>query len=237
MTVTEWVTSASDELRPALEGSPLIALAVAFAGGVLVSLTPCVYPVIPIIVGYMGGAQAGTRWRSFLLSLLYVSGMALTFAVVGATFALIGKGIWRPNPYLYIVVGAVIAVFALTLLGAFTIPLPQVLGGGRSPRKGLLGAFAMGAASGLVTVPCTTAVLTGVLAVVAQRGSVVFGFLLLLSFALGLGVLLVLVGTFSGVVATLPKPGRWMKVVERAFGVGVTALGLYFIVKGISLFG
>jgi cytochrome c-type biogenesis protein len=235
MTITEWVTSLSDKLGPALEGSPLIALGVAFVGGVLVSLTPCVYPVIPIIVGFVGGVREKSRFRAFLLSLLYVVGMALTFAALGAIVALAGRGIWRPSAVLYIVVGNVIIVFALSLLGVFTIPLPGFLGGGASPRKGLLGALVMGAASGLVTVPCTTAVLTGVLAVAAQRQSVVFGFLLLLCFALGLGVLLVLIGTFSGILAALPKPGRWMEVVEKAFGVGMIALGEYFLIKGGEL--
>ncbi|MHC4592379.1 MAG: cytochrome c biogenesis protein CcdA [Planctomycetota bacterium] len=229
------MTSLSEGLGVYLQESPPLAILVAFAGGVLASLTPCVYPVIPIIVGYVGSSREKSRLRAFLLSLFYVIGMAITFAALGAFAALSGKlfGQVQSSPVAHIIVGNIIILFGLSLLGVFTLPLPSFLTRRKaSGRRGLLGAASMGLASGFVAAPCTAAVLGVLLTYVATRQNVIFGMITLFSFAMGMGVLLILIGTSAGLLAALPKSGRWMECVEKVMGWGMLILGEYFVIRG-----
>ncbi|MHC4591998.1 MAG: protein-disulfide reductase DsbD family protein [Planctomycetota bacterium] len=229
------MTSLSQGLGVYLQDSPPLAVLVAFAGGVLASLTPCVYPVIPIIVGYVGSSREKSRLRAFLLSLFYVIGMAITFAGLGAFAALSGRlfGQVQSSPVAHIIVGNIIILFGLSLLGVFTLPLPSFLAKRKaSGRRGLLGAASMGLASGFVTAPCTAAVLGVLLTYVATRQNVIFGMITLFSFAMGMGVLLILIGTSAGLLAALPKSGRWMERVEKVMGWGMLILGEYFLIRG-----
>ena len=220
-----------------LTQSPLLAVAAVFVAGVLTSFTPCVYPMIPIIVGYIGGSGEKSRFRAFLLSLFYVIGLALTYAALGAVAALTGAlfGRIQTSAVANIIVGNVILLFGLSSLGVFTLPLPSFMRrGATTKRRGLLSAAFMGSASGLVAAPCTAAVLGVVLTYVASRQNVPLGMLLLFVFALGMGVLLLIIGTFVGALAALPRAGRWTIWVEKLFGWGMLALGEYFIIKGGS---
>ena len=222
-------------LQGQLEGGAFMALPVAFAAGVLISFTPCVYPMIPIIVGYVGGRGERSGAKNFLLSLSYVTGMAITYAALGVFAALSGKlfGEIQTNPIAHIIVANIIILFGLSLLGVFTLPVPTFMAGGPAGRgkKGLFGAFGMGLASGLVAAPCTAAVLGVLLAYVAAKQNLLFGVALLFSFALGVGVLLLLVGTFAGVLKALPGAGHWMERVEKFFGWCMIALGEYFLIQ------
>ena len=226
-------------LEGALESGSPAALAVAFAAGFLISFTPCVFPVIPIIVAYVGGQAGGSRRKSFMLSLLYVLGMAVTYSALGAVASLTTMwfGQLQRHPAIPLAVGVLILAVGLSLLGVYRLPVPWLLSGrgGRGGRGGMPGAFIMGLVSGFVVAPCSAAVLIVLLAFVAEQGNVVYGVLLLFFFALGMGVLLVAIGTFTGLMASLPKPGRWMERVERGFGVLTVLLGLVFIGKAVSL--
>ncbi|MDP6381278.1 MAG: cytochrome c biogenesis protein CcdA, partial [Phycisphaerae bacterium] len=176
-------------LRDSLTQAPILAVAVAFVGGILASFTPCVYPMIPIIVGYIGSSQERSRLRAFLLSLFYVIGMALTFAILGVVAALTGgfMGEVQSKPYPHIIVGSIIVLFALSLLGVFALPIPQFLKRGPAKkRRGFFGALSMGFASGFIAAPCTAAVLGVLLVYVGSRQNVVFGVVTLFSFAMGL---------------------------------------------------
>jgi len=209
-----------------------------FMGGVLTSFTPCVYPVIPIIVGYIGSSREKSRLRAFLLSLSYVIGMAITFSALGVFAALSGSafGEVQSSPVAHIVVGNIIILLGLSLLGVFSLPVPGFLRKGQTKaRRGLLGAAGMGFVSGFVTAPCTAAVLGAILSYVWFTRDVLLGAIALFSFALGLGTLLILVGTFTGFLAALPRSGRWMERIEKAFGWVMLALGEYFIIKGGKL--
>ncbi len=150
-------------LETYLTESPILAVLAAFAGGVVTSFTPCVYPVVPIIVAYIGSSQERSKLRAFLLSLFYVIGMAITYAALGAFAALTGKlfGRVQASPVAHIVVGNIILLFGLSMLGVFRLPIPSFLSGAgnRISRRGLLPAALRGMVSGFVTAPGTVAVL------------------------------------------------------------------------------
>jgi len=211
------------------EGS-LLAYGAAFAGGVLTSLTPCVYPLIPITVSIFGAREASSRRHAAALSALYVLGIAAMYSALGVGAALTGKafGSVMQNPW---VVGAVALVFfalAASMFGAFDLELPAVLQARltRVGGAGHLGALGMGVVAGVVAAPCTGPVLAAALAFVASRGSVAFGAAIMFAYALGMGLLFFLLGAFS---VSLPKGGPWMDAVKSIFGVALLAAGGIFL--------
>jgi thiol:disulfide interchange protein DsbD len=220
-------------LRNQLQGTQVLAYPVAFIAGILISLTPCVYPIIPIIISYIGGSQERNRLKVFLLSLSYVIGVAITYSGLGIFAALSGKlfGELQTNPIAYIIVGNIIILFGLSMLDVFLLPIPSFLRGAKLKpgKKGFLSAFGIGLTSGFVAVPCTAAVLGVLLSYVASRQNLFFGASLLFVFALGIGVLLVAIGTFTGILVSLPKSGAWMSRIQKVFGFAMILLGEYFI--------
>lgn len=220
-----------------LQSSLLASLGIAFFGGVLASLTPCVYPMIPITAGVIGHANiGGSRLRGFFLSLVYVFGMALAYAALGIFAAASGRffGAINSSPWTYLVVGNVIILFALGMLDVYQLPMF----GGRltSRRMGIAGIFVAGISSALVAGPCTTPVLGTLLAYTATSKSLVTGGMLLFAFSLGMGALLLGVGTFSSFLAAIPRSGEWMVKIKKAMGFLMLALAEYFLLKAGSLF-
>ncbi len=201
-----------------------------FAGGLVVSFTPCVYPLIPIIIGYIGGRKEKSRLQLFFLSLIYVLGMAIIYSILGAIAALSGKifGEIQSSPLAHFIVGNIIIFLGLSLLGVFHLP---VFSFGGKLKTGALGAFGMGMASGLIASPCISPVLGTLLAFVATRQNVLYGISLLFTFALGMGVILLVAGTFTGTLAILPRSGKWMERVQKFFGIFMILLGEYFLIK------
>jgi len=206
-----------------------------FLGGVLTSFTPCVYPLIPVTIGYIGANSAGTKARAFLLSLSYVLGIATVYSFLGTIAALSGKifGEISANPWTYLVVGNIFLLLGLSMMGLFTFPLPGFLrsGGNVSTKKGILGAFAVGIAAGFVIGPCTAPILGAVLTYVGSRQNILLGVSLLFTYAFGMGLLLLLVGTFTGLAASLPKSGRWLNIIKKIFGLILIACAEYFIIR------
>ena len=215
--------------RELAEGS-LVAFAVAFAGGVLTSLTPCVYPLIPITVSIFGARQSRSRAQGALLSGLYVLGIATTYSALGASAALTGKafGTAMQNPWVLAAVALVFLAMAASMFGAFELQLPPALAARLSTVGGAghAGAFAMGLVAGLVAAPCTGPVLAAALAYVATQGSVAYGVAIMFSYALGIGLLFFVLGAFS---VSLPKSGPWMDAVKSAFGVALLAMALVYL--------
>ena len=220
-----------------LGDQPLTTLAALFAAGLATSLTPCVYPMIPITGGILGGAGAvgRSRRRTLLMTLLYVGGLALVYAILGLLAGLTGTlfGAVSSNPWAYFLMANLLLVSGLAMLDVFSVSAPGRLvawaGGiaGNSPG----GVFLMGAASGLVAAPCGAPAFAAVLTYVAGTGSPVLGFVYLLVFSLGMTALLVAVGLFSGTIAALPGSGRWTLWVKRAGGVVMLAMAEYYLVK------
>ncbi|MHC1743637.1 MAG: cytochrome c biogenesis protein CcdA [Syntrophobacteraceae bacterium] len=218
-----------------LTGPPLVALGAAFAGGVLASLAPCVYPLIPIVSAYVGSKAVGeaTRTKSFLLSLGYVVGMAVVYALLGMVTALTGSffGHISTNPWALLFMANVLILAALNMLEVIRIPIWSTGRPWEPAVGGVTGAFLIGAASGLVASPCTSPVLFGLLAYVASTQSVFYGGLLVFLFSIGRGVLLLVVGTFAGMAAAMPRPGQWMAGVKVAFGLLMFGLAEYYLIN------
>ena len=209
----------------------LRAFLLVFIGGFLTSLTPCVYPLIPVTISIFG-ARAGKRLETFTLSLTYVAGICVMYSVLGLVAASTGAvfGSVMANPIVVAGVAMIFIVLGVSMLGAFEIRVPSGMQARLSSvgGKGYVTAFGMGLVAGIIAAPCTGPVLAGVLLFVAATGSLFLGFWLLFVFALGLGVLFVVIGTFSGAITYLPRSGSWMERIKSLFGVILLAMALYF---------
>ena len=240
----------ASDLQQYLSASSGLAYPAAFIAGLLISFTPCVYPVIPIQLGFIGGqiggqatvhsgagasGKAGASLRGFFLSVLFVTGMSLVYATLGAFASLSGTlfGIWASSPWTYIFVGNVVLLLALSMLDVFQLPTPQFLTRWNPKRKGngYLSAVLVGAASGLVVGPCTAPALGATLAYVGSRGNVMFGASVLFVFAFGMGALMIALGTFGGALAAMPRSGAWMVKVKQAFGVVMILMAEYLLLQ------
>ncbi|MBI4634268.1 MAG: sulfite exporter TauE/SafE family protein [Deltaproteobacteria bacterium] len=222
-----------------LQGVSVWAYLAAYLGGILASFTPCVYPLIPITLAVIGGqsrgACRGVRFRGFILSLFYVLGVALTYTALGGASALSGRlfGQLQASSWTHFIVANVCILLGLSIFGVF--PLPQRVPGFLARRQnagnagGVAASFIIGAASGLIMSPCTTPILATLLGYVAARQNIAFGMSLLFVFSLGMGTLLILVGTFAGLLATLPRSGAWTTAINRFFGWVLLGTGEYFL--------
>ncbi len=218
------------------DGSFWPVIATFFGLGLLLALTPCVFPMIPILSGIIAGQNTKvTKTSGFLLSLAYVLGMAITYAVAGVAAALSGTLISNAlqNPWA-LGIGALIFVgLALSMFGFYELQLPSALQSKFSERankmKGgnFFGVFAMGALSAVILGPCVAPPLAAALAFIAQTGNTVLGGVALFVLALGMGVPLLLVGLSAG--ALLPRAGGWMNAVKYFFGVMMLAIAIYLI--------
>ncbi len=220
-----------------LQASLSMAFLAAFAGGVLASLTPCVYPMIPITVGYIGSTNiGGSRMRAFVLATVYVAGIAVTYAAMGIFAALTGRlfGEINSSPWSFLLVGNIILLLGLSMLDVFALPIFTPKESGK--KGGLLATFGLGLSSGLVAGPCTAPVIGVLLAYVASTGSAVIGASLLFVFAFGMGLLLIAVGTFSGLMASMPRSGNWMVRIKKGLGWVMIILAEYFFIQAGRLF-
>lgn len=226
------------DLTTLLTDRPLAALPIVFAGGLLTSLTPCIYPMIPITASVVGGGTLGEavpRRRAALLTGAYVLGLAMTYAMLGLVAGMTGSifGAISSNPWVIIGMANLLVLFALMLLDVLPVPIPSrwltaaatMQGGGR-----LAGTFAIGAASGLVAAPCGAPIMGAVLGWVATTKSAGLGFLYLFVFSLGMSAVLVAVGLFAGTASRLPRAGQWMVWVKRVFALLMLGTAEYYLI-------
>jgi len=238
----EWNYHLGEIVKGQLQSGSLTAVFFVVAAGVVTSLTPCVYPVYPVTITYIGGSAGGDRRRALGLSLVYVFGLAVVYTALGVTAAVLGKTFgssWQ-SPWVFGGIGLVLIAFGLSMFDLFTISLPSRLSGlqGTGVRRGgYLGALLIGVAAAFVTAPCTAPVLGALLLFVAGAQNVIWGGFLLFVFALGIGLLLLLLGVFAGLLTSLPRPGRWMNGVKWGFGTLMIAIGLYWLWKAWMLTG
>ncbi len=208
-------------------------LLLAFLGGLLVSLTPCVYPMVPITLSIIGGRDENVSFHKGLgLSATYIAGLSLTYALLGLAAATFGAQI-RSFIQGAAFQGIVAVIFFLLALSMFDLIMLQVPAGLRNrlggvKKTGLFGIFIMGMISGLMASPCVAAPLAGILAFIAATGSQVLGFFMLLLFAWGMSVPLLLIGAFSGSLNAMPRAGEWMNRVKEFYGFLLLAAALYF---------
>ena len=204
---------------------------IVFLGGVVTSLGPCNLATIPLIVGFVGGAHDLPRRRAFALSSAFALGLAITFMLLGIAAALLGVWMGSGSRWWYYLVAAVCFVIGLQMLGALHFDLPVLFGGLRERigLKGIPGALALGLVSGLVASQCATPVLAAILTYVMAKGAMAYGASLLFVYALGRGVPVVLAGTFTGALKSMHSLDRWAGIIEKASGVIVIGVGLYFL--------
>ncbi len=240
------------DLAAQLSAHPAAALPALFGAGVLTSLTPCVYPMIPITAAIVGGQTAaaadgvpadgaprtrrGARARVALLTLAYVVGLALVYSALGLFAGLTGTlfGSVSTNPWLFFAMANLLLVAALSMLDVIPVRLPAALmqraaTAGTAGR--VTGALVMGAMSGLVAAPCSAPVMAAVLTWVSTTHSAALGFLYLFTFSLGMCALLAVVGLSSGTLARMPRAGMWMVWVKRGFALLMLGAAEYYLVQ------
>jgi thiol:disulfide interchange protein DsbD len=224
-------------LADSLQQQPMLALATLFGAGLLTSLTPCIYPMIPITAGILGAAGGGgvPRRRVVLLTFAYVLGLALLYAFLGMLAGLTGSlfGTVASSWWARLIIGNLLLLFALAMLDVIPISAPQRvvawagrLGGGSYPAV-----FLLGATSGIVAAPCGAPAFAVVLTWVATTGNGVLGFVYLFVFSVGMTALLVAVGLFSGSLAALPRSGTWMVWIKKGAGIVMLVMAEYYFVQ------
>lgn len=216
-----------------LEKSGLfLSLIFVFLAGLALNLTPCVYPLIPITIGYFGGQAEGKTSRLFLLGILYVLGMALTYSVVGVVTSLSGAvfGTLLQNSIVIIILGLIFIALALSQFGVYEFKLPDswVMKAGGA-KGGAFGAFFMGLTMGIVAAPCIGPFLLGLVTYVAAKGDPFYGFIMFFVMAMGLGIPYLILALFSGKIKSLPRAGLWMEGVKHIFGFLLLSMAIYFV--------
>lgn len=209
-------------------------LFVLFILGILTSFTPCIYPLIPITLSVLGReAHARTKTQSFIAASVYVLGMAITYAGLGVLAASSGKlfGSFMSSPWVLGPVAGVFLLMSLSSFGLFDIQMPAKLQLYFQKQKGqgLFGVFVTGLISGVIAGPCVGPVLVGVLTFIAQTQDLWLGFWSLFAFAIGMGQILLVIGTFSNALKLLPKSGAWMEGVKTFFGIVMLGMFFYYL--------
>ncbi len=213
----------------------LWAFVLVFIFGFLTSLTPCVYPLIPITLAVIGArASEKTKWQAFFVSFIYVLGISVTYSILGLVAAKTGALFGQVLSYQPVVLAFVVlfVLMALSIYGYFEIRIPHFISRRlekSGPSQGYIGAFSSGLIAGVVASPCVGPVLVGVLAYIAKTQNGLLGFALLFTFAMGMGVLFLLLGTFSSFFKKIPRSGGWMDLVKFILGTALLAVALWYL--------
>ncbi|MGQ9689091.1 MAG: cytochrome c biogenesis CcdA family protein [Desulfobaccales bacterium] len=229
--------SLSETLGQVMQNRPILAYGASYLGGVIVTASPCILASIPLVIGYVGGYAGGSRKQAFVYSLTFVVGLAVVMSALGAAAALMGTLFGDVGSYWYLVVAVILMIMGLQLAGVIKLKL----GGGDTQRflpqrTGLLGALILGLLFGLVLSPCASPVLAVILTLAAVQGKVVYGTTLLFAYALGQGTLILLAGTFTGVInGYLQSRGATTgAVLQRVAGGLLFFAGAYIFFQGVS---
>ena len=237
-------SSEQHQLADMLKGDNIwLTLVAFFIGGLLLSFTPCVFPMYPILTGIIVGQgdKLSTR-RAFALSFAYVQGMAVTYTLLGIVVAIAGAQFQAmfQHPIVLIALSILFIFLALSMFGIFNLALPSSwqnkLNQLSSNQKGgsYVGVLVMGAISGLVASPCTTAPLTGALLYISQSGDILLGASALYALSLGMGLPLLVLGSSGGKL--LPKAGNWMNVIKNIFGLLLLAVPIFLLERFLPVF-
>lgn len=207
----------------------------AFIGGIFISFTPCVFPIIPISATYIGVRASGSKLKGLILSLVYVTGIACAYSFLGILASLTGSffGKISSHPLTYIIVGIIIILFGLSMLDLFVINFPGIARLPKFKRQNYFSTFLLGLSSGLIISPCLTPVLGSILGYLATKRNMLYGATLLFSFAYGMGLIFILVGTFSVGVLGLGGLQKQMNLIKKLFSFILIGLGLYFVYSGL----
>jgi cytochrome c biogenesis protein CcdA len=223
-----------DNIEQIITLYPLVAFGAVFLAGVLSSASPCVLATIPLVVGFVGGYSDGDRAKAFRYSLVFITGLSLTFTAFGAAAGLLGTMFGTLGGPWYLIAGAIAMVMGGQMMGLYEIHLP-IRRDYKPKQGGLIGAFLLGLFFGVVSSPCATPVLVVLLTLVASKGQVLYGITLLFCYAIGHCLLMLFAGTFTGFVEGFVKAkgivnfSLWAK---RVSGGVIVLVGGWFIWQG-----
>jgi len=225
----------SETLGQVMQTRPILAYGASYLGGVVATASPCILASVPLVIGFVGGYAGGNKKQAFFYSLTFVVGLAVVMSALGAVAALMGTMFGQVGTYWYFVVAVILMVMGLQLSGLINLKL-----GGASqkylPRRtGLIGALILGALFGLVLSPCASPVLAVILTLAAVKGEVAYGSSLLFAYALGQGTLVILAGTFTGVIENFlqSKGARFGTIMQQVAGFLIFLVGAYIFFQGV----
>ncbi len=209
--------------------------ALIFFAGILTSLTPCIFPMIPITLSVLGAQSLKqSRLKSFLLSIFYVLGIATTYACLGVAAAKSGAlfGSYLANPWVVGMIAVLFIIMGLSFYGLYDIQMPAFIRtkyGNKTFEQNYLGAFLTGLVAGIIASPCVGPVLVALLTYVAKTQDLALGFIYMFTYALGMGLIFIVLGTFSGLINKLPKSGPWLKFTKFIFGTTLLLMSIYYL--------
>jgi len=239
--LVEYQGGSKDSIADQLAAGGILSVLVGvFFAGLLLNTTPCVYPIIPITIGFFVNQSAAQKGKpkiskTFFMASMYVLGMALTYSLLGVIAAKSGGlfGAALQNPIVLIILAGTMVALSLSMFGVYEFKLPESLNrmatSSTQSTSGALGAFVMGLTMGIVAAPCIGPFVLALLVHVGTKGSAAYGFMLFFVLALGLGLPYLVLGTFSGALKTLPRSGLWMVTVRKVFGLVLIGMALYFL--------
>ncbi len=227
----DFINLALAQLGNLIQTSSWFAPLIALVAGILTSVTPCSLSTIPLVVGYVGGTEVSQNnpRKAFLISLTFAGGMAITFTILGTIASIAGKLIGSSSRWWYMFLGILMVLMAFQTWEIFHI-IPSTYLQGKNKRKGYLGAFITGLLGGVFSSPCATPVLVALLTIVAGKGNLLWGIVLLLFYSIGHGFLVVITGTSIGFVKKLNKSNKMgvlATIVKVVLGLLILLVGLY----------
>jgi cytochrome c-type biogenesis protein len=227
--------SLSESLGQIMQNRPILAYGASYLGGVIATASPCILASIPLVIGFVGGYAGGNKKQAFIYSLTFVVGLALVMSSLGAIASLMGTMFGDVGPYFYFVVAIILMAMGLQLAGLLKLKLGGDTQRFLPQRTGLLGALILGALFGLVLSPCASPVLAVILTLAAVQGHVAYGSTLLFAYALGQGTLIILAGTFTGVINNfLQSRGAQAGArIQQVAGCLIFFAGAYIFFQGI----
>ncbi len=222
-----------EQFQIALSGNIYYAVLLSFLAGILTSFTPCIFPMIPITLSILGhDAQKNSRLENFIRSFIYVLGIAFTYSTLGVFAALTGNlfGQALSNKYVLYFMVILFIFMALSMWGVFELQVPAFIRNrfGLGKKQGYLGIFSMGIIAGIVASPCVGPVLVSILTYVSTTKNTMTGFSLLFSYAMGLGLIFMMIGLFSQALTLLPKSGSWMNSIKFILGLLMMFAAVYY---------
>lgn len=228
--INQWLDALSNVIADSMWLAPFFAL----VAGILTSATPCSLSSIPLIIGYVGGTDRKEPKRAFKLSVIFAVGMAITFTALGVIASLAGKLVGNSSRWWYLVLGGLMVLMALQTWGVLQI-IPSTFLISKNRRKGYIGAFIAGILGGVFSSPCATPVLVVLLGIVAQRGNLIWGIILLLLYSIGHSILVLVAGTSVGFVRKITADSRYgifSKMLNALFGMVILLIALYMFYLG-----
>jgi len=223
--INEWLETISSLIKGSMWLAPIMAL----LAGVLTAFTPCALSSVPLVIGYVGASSNNDTKKAFRLSLVFALGMAVTFTILGVIASLAGKLIGRTTFWWYIILGVLMVLMALQTWEIYNF-IPSTFLINKSTKRGYIGAISAGILGGVFSSPCSTPVLIVLLAVVAGQGRLLWGMLLLLLYAIGHSVLVIISGTSIGFVKKLTasqKYGKASKILKIIMGSIILLIAFY----------